>query len=349
MEMERELLLEELLRALELKHARENEVKRMRLMVEELSASIHESQRSMQREKARERTRLDLLCRGLFSASPNIAAAVAASESASSEEKLSLVDTDLTNIRNIRQQADANILEAIAAVDPLDRSRLLAQLQAAQEYSVHSPNMAVAPPSKVAADHSFGLFPPSKVAADHSFGLFLTPADVKQQVQRAHQEKEKVQAAPENRWSVQAAPENRWQATLKPGMTTVVLRNIPARYGIEDLLQEWEPDGSFDFLHLPRQERRSRHLGHAFLNFVSHTHAVDFCRKWHGGVLKFGMSKPLDITAASIQGYEGNLANLRVKKVWRVRDEHLPALFCGEQRLDTRSVLHESQMGILPE
>jgi len=315
MDMEREPLVEEILRALESKRKCENDVKHMRLIVREMAESLQESQRFLQREKASFTICLDSLRRGIDhrgidpapAASPKIAAVATGSESESAEEKLSLPDTDL-------------IAAPIKVVTDPARGLFLAKLQQGHQ---EKKSVQEAPESSEDSMPAIEVF-----AARIKDNASLTSDDVP-----------RTSVCEECDAVAQPLSKKSWETALKPGMTTVAVRNIPARYGIEDLLQKWEPDGSFDFLHLPRQERRTRPLGHAFLNFVSHAYAVDFCRRWHGAELKHGQNKALDITAASIQGCRENLASLRRKNICRLHDKHLPALFRGRERLDTRSVL----------
>jgi len=65
------------------------------------------------------------------------------------------------------------------------------------------------------------------------------------------------------------------------GMTTVMVRNIPAMYTQEMLVSECVNMGTFDFLYLPRSGNGHSNLTYAFINFVSEEHALAFKDQWH--------------------------------------------------------------------
>merc|ERR1712007_11263 len=97
------------------------------------------------------------------------------------------------------------------------------------------------------------------------------------------------------------------KSDLPPGATTLNIRNIPRRFRQEDLLRIWPPIGSYNLLHLPYSSRTRCTLGFAFVNFVSHEEAVRFQNQWRGKVLMSQTRcRPLDIVAASLQGFEQN-------------------------------------------
>lgn len=123
------------------------------------------------------------------------------------------------------------------------------------------------------------------------------------------------------------------------GATTLMVRNIPPTYTQERLLLEWVPDGTYDLLYAPRNERNMRPLGYAFINFLLHDYALQFQAKWHGMYLKnHGNTKYLDISVANLQGFENSLMNSMTKQSSRNRDL-MPAVFSGTERLDTVKVL----------
>ncbi|CAE8616837.1 unnamed protein product [Polarella glacialis] len=96
--------------------------------------------------------------------------------------------------------------------------------------------------------------------------------------------------------------------SVPDGFTTLVIRNIPARYTQEMLLTEFIPDGSFDFFFLPYSFKNARTMGIAFINFRTHALALDFQGRWHRHFLQdHGRTKHLDVAAATVQGLEANL------------------------------------------
>jgi len=125
---------------------------------------------------------------------------------------------------------------------------------------------------------------------------------------------------------------------LPPGVTTLMVRNIPARFTPEKLLEVWPVDGSYNLLHMPFNFQKQRRAGIAFVNMVSHEAAVEFAAKWHGRKLaNVGGIKRLDIGAAEVQGFEGNLRNFKGSKI--KNDIFLPIAFNGTERLDIKALL----------
>jgi len=129
--------------------------------------------------------------------------------------------------------------------------------------------------------------------------------------------------------------------TLPPGVTTIVVRNVPARFSQEQLLQLWPPDGTYDLMYLPSSMQNQRRSGLVFINMVAHEAALDFTAKWHGHKIENVVgAKRLHIGVAEVQGFVGNLQHLKASNVARMRNEKLlPVAFKGTQRLDFKSLL----------
>lgn len=132
---------------------------------------------------------------------------------------------------------------------------------------------------------------------------------------------------PIRRLPVAVDPPRRALRPLPPGTVTLVVRNIPARYNKEKLLEEWVPDGSYNLLHLPFNVTSKRTCGYAFINFVSHEEASKFQETMHGTHLPEGSKKHLDVSAAEAQGFEATLALVSVsrKRQRTCFEEMLPA------------------------
>jgi len=123
---------------------------------------------------------------------------------------------------------------------------------------------------------------------------------------------------------------------INPGVTTLVVRNVPARYTKEELLQEWPPDGAFDFLYLPFNHRQKRAAGYCFVNFTSHEAALTFCNQWHSKLLSASKrtGKRLSIGAAEVQGLEANLQHLMCCGNQRTKNtKYLPSVFNADREM----------------
>jgi len=135
--------------------------------------------------------------------------------------------------------------------------------------------------------------------------------------------------------------------TLPPNVTTLVVRNVPARFSPQKLLEVWSPHGTYNFLHVPYSFQRRRRLGMAFINFVSHEAATRFMATWHGQKLADG-SKRMQIVAAEIQSFIENLQHLKETHLERLRnDSYMPLVFKGTCQLDVRALLAHTDFGAI--
>jgi len=132
------------------------------------------------------------------------------------------------------------------------------------------------------------------------------------------------------------------------GSTTLVVRNIPARYTKEKLLLEWPPDGSYDFLYLPFNFRLGRTAGHAILNFTCNEAALSFYYRWHRQRLSPTISEPkFKIVKAEVQGLEENLRHLVNSKIDRITNpKYVPSVFIRRQEVPFAEFVRN--MGIRP-
>lgn len=99
--------------------------------------------------------------------------------------------------------------------------------------------------------------------------------------------------------------------------TTVLIRNIPPRSNVEEILKAFPPDGSYDLLHLPFNIKARRTSSFATINFVCAELAADFHERFNGQQLPHSVRShkdPLMIMPAKIQGLEANLTFLRDEK-----------------------------------
>jgi hypothetical protein len=126
---------------------------------------------------------------------------------------------------------------------------------------------------------------------------------------------------------------------LPDGTTTLMVCNLPVTYSKEMLLREWEPDGSFDMLHVPLDPETQRSRGFCFLNFTSHQEALAFQRLYHHTRLKLQMGKRLHIAAAETQGLPENMRRFRKKQKY-LSLAALPVLLWGRHRLSIQEVCH---------
>lgn len=144
--------------------------------------------------------------------------------------------------------------------------------------------------------------------------------------------------------------------------TTLMLKNIPNRVTREQLVGEVlsrMPQGSFDFLYLPNDFKTRAGFGYAFINLTS-GEAVDlFLTEFNKKRLQCASgiySKPLEVSAARVQGFTANVNRLISSPVLFSADEgSLPLIFNGDQvqisfkalmQLNRASVLFQTRPSI---
>eukprot|EP00930_Biecheleria_cincta_P039334 TRINITY_DN2704_c0_g2_i5.p1 TRINITY_DN2704_c0_g2~~TRINITY_DN2704_c0_g2_i5.p1 ORF type:complete len:301 (-),score=43.49 TRINITY_DN2704_c0_g2_i5:223-1125(-) len=138
-------------------------------------------------------------------------------------------------------------------------------------------------------------------------------------------------------------------APTPAGFTTLVVRNIPARYKPSMLLQEFGSDGSFDFLFLPYSFRESSTMGVAFINFRSHDCALSFQERWQRQFLRdHGRTKHLDVAAATYQGLVQNLKQFNPKNIARLDCAGMLPIFFDSLGNRLNSMQELKRYGVLP-
>jgi len=99
---------------------------------------------------------------------------------------------------------------------------------------------------------------------------------------------------------------------LSPGVTTLMVRNIPTRFTSVSFLRILDECGfrnCFDFFYLPMDFRTGKNMGYAFLNFITNDYACAFCSLFHGRRLRMTTStKVIEISPSRRQGLVENVA-----------------------------------------
>mmetsp|Transcript_171035 Transcript_171035/g.415705 ORF Transcript_171035/g.415705 Transcript_171035/m.415705 type:complete len:240 (+) Transcript_171035:68-787(+) len=121
-------------------------------------------------------------------------------------------------------------------------------------------------------------------------------------------------------------------------MTTLMIRNVPLAYTVQDLLSLWPPKDNYDYLYLPQDSNRIRTTSYAFLNFKTHQKAMDFNEQWHGRFMPHHKApKSLSITVAGTQGLRENLSRLSSMDLdCMAANGTLPITLCANQYVDAR-------------
>mmetsp|Transcript_18176 Transcript_18176/g.31913 ORF Transcript_18176/g.31913 Transcript_18176/m.31913 type:complete len:461 (+) Transcript_18176:65-1447(+) len=106
------------------------------------------------------------------------------------------------------------------------------------------------------------------------------------------------------------------------GKTTVMVQNVPASYSQRKLMAELDTEfeGKYDFLYLPLDPRSHTSRGFAFVNMISQEDADAFYERFHGKLFRGsspGVSEPLVVVPAVVQGFEDNAAQFFSLKAGR--------------------------------
>jgi len=109
-------------------------------------------------------------------------------------------------------------------------------------------------------------------------------------------------------------------------VTTLMVRNVPEVVCQVDFMAELDRSGfhgKYDFCYVPVQNFMSRkHLGYAFVNFVSTEAARYFACQWQG-THRFGKPKntrALDVSPASVQGREANIRRASGARICHIKN-----------------------------
>jgi len=110
-------------------------------------------------------------------------------------------------------------------------------------------------------------------------------------------------------------------------VTTVMLRNLPPAITQQRLIQELNTEGfagQYDFCYVPREFSTGVGVSFAFVNFRCPEMASRLTEDWRGS-RRFcqAFEAPLNISAAKIQGLEGNLAKWNTARLRRVRNRQM--------------------------
>lgn len=160
----------------------------------------------------------------------------------------------------------------------------------------------------------------------------------------------------------EVSPLERSGSTYLDIPTTLMIKNIPNRVSREQLVEEVMsrmPMGSFDFLYLPNDFKTRAGFGYAFINMAS-SEAVDlFLAEFNKKRLNCASglySKPIEVSAARVQGFTANVNRLISSPVLFSADEgSLPLIFNRDQipipfkplmQLNRASVLFQTRPSI---
>ena len=106
--------------------------------------------------------------------------------------------------------------------------------------------------------------------------------------------------------------------------TTVMVRNMPNRYTVEEFLADMPNagiEGTFDFFHLPMDFRTKRNRGYGFISLLSVDAAENFARTFHGTKLqRCTTTKVVAVSPALTQGLEANIAQYTRNDARRIQN-----------------------------
>jgi hypothetical protein len=113
-------------------------------------------------------------------------------------------------------------------------------------------------------------------------------------------------------------------------ITTVMLRNLPIKCQLDELVHALDSSGfkgTYDFCYMPCGFKSTAGKGYAFVNFQAPSATWCFKNTWHGSQQfpNHPDSRPLQVTAAHIQGYKANMA-IAVQTIGLIRNPNFRRL-----------------------
>jgi hypothetical protein len=130
----------------------------------------------------------------------------------------------------------------------------------------------------------------------------------------------------------------------RDGSRTLIVRNVPKHYTPAMLLEEWPSLGTYDILFMPC-EKSGRHMGFAFVNFVSELAASHFRYFWQKKRLgRFHSGRPLSIGFADVQGRINILTQLQKKRPEKLTGNRCPMIFGTSNNIFERITLEKALM-----
>merc|ERR1719476_1158429 len=112
-------------------------------------------------------------------------------------------------------------------------------------------------------------------------------------------------------------------------VTTIMLRNIPQRYGREMLIEDLNARGfagAYDFFYLPIDFSTTHSVGYAFINFISEAELARFKSVYVGLKLSEDSPKVCEICDAKVQGRVRNVEFYRNSTVMGMEEQYHPVL-----------------------
>mmetsp|Transcript_14270 Transcript_14270/g.26904 ORF Transcript_14270/g.26904 Transcript_14270/m.26904 type:complete len:373 (+) Transcript_14270:280-1398(+) len=113
--------------------------------------------------------------------------------------------------------------------------------------------------------------------------------------------------------------------------TTIMIKNIPNKYTQAMLLQSVDVNHAetYDFFYMPIDFKNKCNVGYAFINFLSHTHIIDFYNEFEGKRWeRFNSEKICALAYARIQGKAALIQHFQCSSVMSQQDKKVrPLIF----------------------
>jgi hypothetical protein len=111
-------------------------------------------------------------------------------------------------------------------------------------------------------------------------------------------------------------------------LTTVMIRNLPARVSQVALMKELDASGfkaAYDVCYAPCNLHTRESKGYAFVNFISESSAHRFINTWTNSdrFVQEGSNRKINVSYAVVQGKEENLKEWNHTNIRRIRDRAL--------------------------
>mmetsp|Transcript_75069 Transcript_75069/g.174083 ORF Transcript_75069/g.174083 Transcript_75069/m.174083 type:complete len:266 (+) Transcript_75069:30-827(+) len=134
----------------------------------------------------------------------------------------------------------------------------------------------------------------------------------------------------------QLPPRNRAPPQLSHGITSIAVFHMPWTITIDELMNFWPMDGTYNYLNVLYNHRSGHNVGYCFLNFTRPEFAQEFVERWHGRYLTGWAGRAsLLVKPSRVQGLQAHLERLRTERLDLMAAVGVPpVVVLGGRRVD---------------
>mmetsp|Transcript_24422 Transcript_24422/g.24316 ORF Transcript_24422/g.24316 Transcript_24422/m.24316 type:complete len:505 (-) Transcript_24422:71-1585(-) len=123
--------------------------------------------------------------------------------------------------------------------------------------------------------------------------------------------------------------------------TTLMIKNIPNKYSMKQLLYEINQNNKerFNFLYVPIDVQNNCNVGYAFINFLDSAYILDFYNEYNDkGWDSYNSEKVCQIKYGRIQGRKKLICHFENTKVIKNKDRNVKPWISNKEEVDTQEI-----------